>query len=50
MFAELPNEWPPRYQGEPDTARLHWLGHPALRAVDLRLAPDLSTVVATRLR
>ncbi|MFI5532531.1 O-methyltransferase [Kitasatospora sp. NPDC051853] len=40
--------WPPRHLGEPDHARLHWLGHPALRAVDLRLAPDLSTVVATR--
>jgi predicted O-methyltransferase YrrM len=40
--------WPPAYQGRPDTARLHWLNHPALRTVDLPLAPDLSTLVAVR--
>ncbi|WP_243744982.1 O-methyltransferase [Streptomyces hainanensis] len=32
----------------PDPARAHWLGHPALRAVELRLAPDLSSVVGVR--
>ncbi|WP_354641367.1 O-methyltransferase [Kitasatospora camelliae] len=41
-------EWPPVFDGQPDGARLHWLGHPALRAVDLPLAPDLSGVVAVR--
>jgi predicted O-methyltransferase YrrM len=40
--------WPPRYDGEPDEARLHWLGHPALRTVELPLAPDLAVLVATR--
>ncbi|MDT0322516.1 O-methyltransferase [Streptomyces millisiae] len=32
----------------PDPAREHWLGHPALRAVELRLAADLSSVVGVR--
>ncbi|MCC9309789.1 class I SAM-dependent methyltransferase [Kitasatospora sp. RB6PN24] len=41
--------WPPLHEGRPDTARLHWLEHPALRATELQLAPDLSTVVG-RLR
>jgi predicted O-methyltransferase YrrM len=40
-----PGVWPPTHAGEPDRARLHWLSHPALRAVELRLAPDLATVV-----
>ncbi|MFI8946905.1 O-methyltransferase [Streptomyces sp. NPDC053750] len=40
--------WPPSYAGRPDTARLHWLGHPALRTVELPLAGDLSAVVAVR--
>jgi predicted O-methyltransferase YrrM len=40
--------WPPLHEGAPDLARLHWLEHPALRATELRLAPDLSAVVGTR--
>ncbi|MFC6597016.1 O-methyltransferase [Kitasatospora paranensis] len=40
--------WPPLHEGRPDDARLHWLRHPALRAVDLPLAADLSAVVAVR--
>jgi predicted O-methyltransferase YrrM len=40
--------WPPLHDGVPDRARLHWLEHPALRAAELRLASDLSTVVGTR--
>ncbi|ANP54840.1 putative O-methyltransferase YrrM [Streptomyces griseochromogenes] len=39
---------PPLHEGAPDLPRLHWLAHPALRATELRLAPDLSTVVGTR--
>ena len=39
--------WPPLHEGMPDRARLHWLEHPALRAVEVRLAPDLCAVVAT---
>lgn len=41
-------EWPPRHGGAPDGARLGWLEHPALLATELRLAPDLSTIVAAR--
>ncbi|MBL1087430.1 class I SAM-dependent methyltransferase [Streptomyces actinomycinicus] len=40
--------WPPSYAGRTDTARLHWLAHPALHTVDLPLAADLSAVVAVR--
>ncbi|MFJ3641857.1 O-methyltransferase [Streptomyces sp. NPDC090108] len=39
---------PPRHGGGVDLARVHWLEHPALRAVELRLAADLSVVVGTR--
>ena len=31
-----------------DQARMHWLTHPALDAAELRLAPDLAALVATR--
>jgi predicted O-methyltransferase YrrM len=41
-------EWPPVHQGAPDSARLSWLEHPALLATEVRLAPDLSTIVGTR--
>jgi predicted O-methyltransferase YrrM len=37
--------WPPLHEGRPDAPRLHWLEHPALDAVELRLAADLSSVV-----
>jgi predicted O-methyltransferase YrrM len=40
--------WPPRFEGETDQARMHWLTHPALDAAELRLAPDLAALVATR--
>ncbi|MFB7336364.1 O-methyltransferase [Streptomyces adustus] len=40
--------WPPLHEGRPDLPRRFWLEHPALRSVELRLAPDLSTVVGTR--
>jgi predicted O-methyltransferase YrrM len=38
--------WPPRHDGRPDTARLHWLTHPALLATEIQLNPGLATVVA----
>ena len=41
-------EWPPRHGGEPDRARLQWFEHPTLRATEVKLAPDLAAVVATR--
>ncbi len=40
--------WPPRFEGQVDQARMHWLTHPALDAAELRLAPDLAALVATR--
>ncbi len=40
------SSWPPVFRGEPDEARLHWLRHPDLLATELRLTPDLATVVA----
>ena len=40
--------WPPRFGGQVDQARMHWLTHPALAAAELRLAPDLAALVATR--
>jgi predicted O-methyltransferase YrrM len=40
--------WPPRFGGLVDQARMHWLTHPALDAAELRLAPDLAALVATR--
>jgi len=40
--------WPPRFGGHVDQARMHWLTHPALDAAELRLAPDLAALVATR--
>jgi predicted O-methyltransferase YrrM len=40
--------WPPRFGGQVDQARMYWLAHPALDAAELRLAPDLAALVATR--
>jgi predicted O-methyltransferase YrrM len=40
--------WPPCFGGQADQARMHWLTHPALDAAELRLAPDLAALVATR--
>jgi predicted O-methyltransferase YrrM len=41
--------WPPTYAGAVDDARVGWLTHPALLATEIRLAPDLATLVATHL-
>ncbi|MFC5034001.1 hypothetical protein ACQFX6_32845 [Streptomyces sp. DSM 41987] len=41
--------WPPHFNGAPDHPRIHWLTHPQLRAVEVRIAADLSAVVGTRL-
>jgi len=41
-------DWPPRFGGQVDEARLHWLTHADLDAAELRLAPDLAALVATR--
>ncbi|PYC60793.1 SAM-dependent methyltransferase, partial [Streptomyces tateyamensis] len=36
------------HEGRPDIARMHWLEHPARRAVERRLAADRSAVVGRR--
>ncbi|GAA2816931.1 class I SAM-dependent methyltransferase [Kitasatospora paracochleata] len=41
-------DWPPTHDGRPDDARLHWLLHPALNAVEIPLAANLSAIVAVR--
>lgn len=38
--------WPPQYAGQPDAQRLWWFEQPELLTTELRLAPDLSTIVA----
>lgn len=43
------SSWPPLLAGAPDDARLFWLEHPSLVATDVRLADDLSCIVATRI-
>jgi predicted O-methyltransferase YrrM len=40
--------WPPRFDGAVDEARMRWLTHDGLDAAELRLAPDLAALVATR--
>jgi predicted O-methyltransferase YrrM len=40
--------WPPRFNGQVDEARMYWLDHPGLDASELKLAPDLAALVATR--
>jgi predicted O-methyltransferase YrrM len=35
---------------EHDAARQHWLGHPLLRATEIRLSPRLATIVGVRVR
>ncbi len=41
-------DWPPRFASQVDEARMYWLGYPGLDATELRLAPDLAALVATR--
>jgi predicted O-methyltransferase YrrM len=40
--------WPPRFEGRVDEPRMYWLTHPGLDTTELRLAPDLAALVATR--
>jgi predicted O-methyltransferase YrrM len=40
--------WPPRFEGQVDEPRMHWLGYPGFDAAELRLAPDLAALVVTR--
>nr|WP_026212362.1 transferase [Longispora albida] len=39
--------WPPMYGSEVDTARLHWMDHPQLKAAEVRVTPAASVIVAT---
>ncbi|MFD8597332.1 O-methyltransferase [Kitasatospora sp. NPDC059646] len=40
--------WPPTHLGRPDTGRTVWYEHPSLLTTEVRLAPDLATLLATR--
>lgn len=40
--------WPPRFAGEVDGERLHWLEHSLLLTTEIRLTASASTLVATR--
>jgi hypothetical protein len=40
--------WPPRFAGEVDADRLHWLEHPLLLATEIRLTASASTLIAIR--
>ena len=40
-------QWPPLFQGEVDTARMHWLDHPRMRATQVNVTPESSAVLAT---
>lgn len=42
------SDWPPRFEGHVDEPRMYWLSYAGLDATELRLAPDLSALVATR--
>jgi hypothetical protein len=44
----LMTDWPSTHAGALDEARLTWLEHRALLATEVRVAPDLSTIIATR--
>ena len=36
--------------GQHDPGREHWLSHPCLNAVEIRLSPTLATIVGVRVR
>ncbi|MFH9353292.1 O-methyltransferase [Kitasatospora sp. NPDC017646] len=40
--------WPPRFGGEVDRLRLHYLTHPGLEATEVRTAPGSAVVLAVR--
>jgi predicted O-methyltransferase YrrM len=40
-------EWPPRYAGQTDVSRQHWLDHPKLRATAVNVSPESATILAT---
>ncbi|MGW4378930.1 O-methyltransferase [Kitasatospora sp. NPDC004531] len=40
--------WPPTHLDRPDTGRTAWYDHPSLLTTEVRLAPDLATLLATR--
>ena len=39
--------WPPRFGDEVDSSRMYWLEHPQLRATQVRVTPEWSTLLAT---
>lgn len=41
--------WPPQFNGRPDALRVAWLTDPRFVAVDVRVSPTESAMLATRL-
>lgn len=41
--------WPPAYEGQPDTPRVHWLEHPALQTTEIQVAADMAVLVCRRI-
>jgi len=41
--------WPPQYDGRPDALRIAWLTDPRFTAVEVRVSPTESAILATRL-
>ena len=42
--------WPEEWKGKTDKVREYWLSHPYLQAVELRVTPKNSVIVATKVR
>lgn len=42
--------WPPTWEGAPDPARMFWYDHPDVTATEVRVAPDATVLLATRVR
>jgi predicted O-methyltransferase YrrM len=40
-------DWPPRYAGHVDITRQYWLDHPDLRATQINVSPQSTTILAT---
>jgi predicted O-methyltransferase YrrM len=41
--------WPPVHCGQLDVARQYWLEHPRLRTAEIRLTPEMASIVGTYL-
>jgi hypothetical protein len=41
------DRWPPRFGGQVDADRVHWLEHPRLLATEIQLTPSAASLVAS---